>query len=87
MTLKQFDQAFSELLSKTNGISLCTEDVGFTEFALFHESYRQLLGELSDTDLALVALRFSKIRYFNVTIQAQHTALNQERKSQRYLLN
>lgn len=87
MTLKQFDLAFSELLSKTKGISLCTEDVGFTEFAVFRESYQQLLEQLNDVDLAIVALRFARLRYFNLTIQAQRVALNQVRESRRYLLN
>lgn len=87
MTLKQFDQAFSELLSKTKGISLCTEDVGFTEFSVFRESYQQLLEQLNDVDLAIVALRFARLRYFNLTIQAQRVALNQVRESRRYLLN
>lgn len=87
MTLKQFDLAFSELLSKTKGISLCTDDVGFTEFTVFRESYQQLLEQLNDVDLAIVALRFARLRYFNLTIQAQRVALNQVRESRRYLLN
>lgn len=87
MTLKQFDQAFSELLSKTKGISLCTDDVGFTEFTVFRESYQQLLEQLNDVDFAIVALRFTRLRYFNLTIKAQRVALNQVRESRRYLLN
>ena len=72
------DAKLSELLFKIGGVSHLVNQNGYIDFNDFRKRYVEILKSLSDAEITELKNRFSNLRYMNVILQAQISALENE---------
>lgn len=72
------DAKLSELFIKIGGVSHLVNQNGYIDFNDFRKRYVEILKSLSDAEITELENRFSNLRYMNVILQAQISALENE---------
>lgn len=74
------DKLFHQLLSTVKGVShsINNEEKGYFSYTEFRTLYLEILEKCSLEELECVAKGFENLKYFNIIIQAQLSAIDIE---------
>lgn len=72
------DEELNNLLNSIQGVSHVNNNNQYVNYEEFRNQYLEILEKCSDYQLHLLRIKYSQIKYFNVFIQAQKSALEYE---------